>query len=124
MGYTKGNYFIGGFGIDRSFGDNYFNFSALYREIFVNDEIDERRKEITLLGSIERKFSYETKMIKLSSIYNTMSDSIFIKGTLSIMFLEGLWIGASVGIFEGKENDILSKFEDSDFFLIKCKYDF
>ena len=124
LDYAKGNYFIGGFGVDRSFGDNYLNFSVLYRKIFVDDDIDERRKEITLLGNVERKFSYETKIIKLFSIYNTMSDSIFIKGTFSIMLLEGLWIESSVGIFEGKEKDTLSKFEDSDFFLISCKYNF
>ena len=124
LDYAEGNYFIGGFGVDRSFGDNYFNFSALYRKIFVDDAIEERKKEITLLGNVERQFSYETKIIKLFSLYNTMSDSIFLKGTFSIMLLEGLWIESSVGIFEGKEKDILSKFEDSDFFLISCKYNF
>lgn len=124
LDYAKGNYFIGGFGVDRSFGGNYFNFSALYRKIFIDDALEERKREITLLGNIERQFSYETKEIKLFSIYNTMSDSIFIKGTFRSMLLEGLWIDVSVGIFEGKEKDTLSKFEESDFFLITCKYNF
>jgi len=124
LDYAKGNYFIGGFGLDRSFGDNYLNLSVLYGKIFVDDDIEEKKDEITLLGNIERKFSYETKVIKLFSIYNTMSNSIFLKGTFSIMLLESLWVDLSVGIFEGKDKDTLSKFQDSDFFFIKCKYNF
>jgi len=124
LDYTRGNSFMGGFGLDRSFGDNYLNFSVLYRKIFVDDDIEEKKDEITLLGNIERKFSYETKVIKLFSIYNTMSNSIFLKGTFSIMLLESLWVDLSVGIFEGKDKDTLSKFQDSDFFFIKCKYNF
>jgi hypothetical protein len=123
LDYTRGNSFIGGFGIDRSFGDNYLNLSALYRKIFV-DDIKERKEEITLLVNIERKFSYETRVIKLFSIYNTMSNSIFLKGTLSVNLLENLWVDLSIGIFEGKEEDTLAKLKDSDFFYIKCKYNF
>ncbi|MBW2038313.1 MAG: hypothetical protein JRI46_01755, partial [Deltaproteobacteria bacterium] len=41
--YTKGSSFTGGFGIDRSFGDNYLNFSVLYRKIFVDDVIEEKK---------------------------------------------------------------------------------
>jgi hypothetical protein len=150
LDYTRGNSFMGGFGLDRSFGDNYLNFSVLYRKIFVDDDIEEKKDEITLLGNIERKFSYETKVIKLFSIYNTMSNSIFLKGTFSIMtrviklfsiyntmsnsiflkgtlsvnLLENLWVDLSIGIFEGKEEDTLAKLKDSDFFYIKCKYNF
>jgi len=124
LDYIKGNSFTMGFGVDRSFGDNYLNFSALYRKISVDSDIEERREEITLLGNLERKFSYETKVIKLCSIFNTMSNSIFLKGTVSVNLLENLWADVSIGIFEGKENDTISKFEDSDCFYIKCKYNF
>ena len=124
LDYARGNSFIGGFGIDRSFGDNYLNLSALYRKIFVDDDIEERKEEITLLVNIERKFSYETKVIKLFSIYNIISNSIFLKGTLSVNLLENLWVDLSIGIFEGKEEDTLAKLKDSDFFYIKCKYNF
>jgi len=124
LDYIKGNSFSVGFGADRSFGDNYLNFSALYRKIFVDSDIEERKDEITLLGNLERKFSYETKVIKLLSIFNTMSNSIFLKGTLSVNLLENLWADLSIGIFEGKENDTLDKFEDSDFLYINCKYNF
>ena len=124
LDYIKGNSFTVGFGVDRSFGDNNLNFSALYKKISVDSDIEERRKEITLLGHVERKFSYETKVIKLFSIYNTMSNSIFLKGMVSINILENLWTDLSIGIFKGREKDALSRFEDSDFFYVKCKYNF
>jgi hypothetical protein len=53
-----------------------------------------------------------------------MSNSIFLKGTLSVNLLENLWVDLSIGIFEGKEEDTLAKFKDSDFFFLKCKYNF
>lgn len=120
--YTRGDSFIGGFGVDRSFGDNYLNLSALYGKIFVDDDIEERKEEITLLATIEREFSYETKVVKLFSVYNTRSNSMFLKGTLSINLVENLWVDLSIGIFDGREKDILSKLKDSDFVYIKCKY--
>ncbi|MBW2038314.1 MAG: hypothetical protein JRI46_01760 [Deltaproteobacteria bacterium] len=76
------------------------------------------------MAKLERKFSYETKAIKLFFTYNTISNSIFLKGTFSINLLENLWADLSIGIFEGKGEDTLSKFKDSDFFSIKCKYNF
>ena len=124
LDYIKGNSFTVGFGVDRSFRDYYMNFSALYQKISVDSSIDEREEEITLLADIERKFSYDTKVIKLFSIYNTMGNSMFLKGTFSVNLLENLWAELSIGIFEGKERDVLSKFEDSDFFYVKCTYNF
>ena len=124
LDYTKGNSFTLGFGVDRSFGDNYLNFSALYQKISVDSSIEEREEEITFLAELEKKFSYDTKVIKLFSIYNTMGKSIFLKGTFSVNLLENLWIELSAGIFEGREKDVLSKFEDSDFYYVKCTYNF
>ena len=124
LDYTRGDSFLGGFGVDRSFGDNYLNLSALYGRIFVDDDIEERKEEITFLATIERRFSYETKVVKLFSVYNTRSDSMFLRGTLSINLLENLWVDLSIGLFDGSEKDILSKLKDSDFVYIKCKYSF
>ena len=124
LDYIKGNSFTVGFGVDRSFGDNYLNVSALYQNISVDSSIEERKEEITFLADIERTFSYDTKVIKLFSIYNTMGRSMFLKGTFSVNLLENLWLELSIGIFEGKEKDVLSKFEDSDFYYIQCTYNF
>jgi len=120
--YAKGDSFTGGFGVDRNFGDNYLNLSALYGRIFVDDDIEERKEEITLLATMERRFSYETKAVKLFSVYNTRSNSVFLRATLSINLLENLWADLSIGLFDGSEKDTLSKFKDSDFVCIKCKY--
>ncbi|MEW6040789.1 MAG: hypothetical protein AB1633_04640, partial [Elusimicrobiota bacterium] len=124
LDYVEGDFFTGGLGVDRSFGDNYLNFCVLYKKIFTDDAIEERKDEITFIAGIERKFSYETKAMKFFSLYNTMNNSIFLNGTLSINLLENLWVDLSIGIFEGRQKDILSKLKNTDFFLIKCKYSF
>ena len=94
--------------MDRSFGDNFLNLSALFGRIFVDDDIEESKEEITFLATIETRFSYETKVVKLFSVYNTRSDSMFLRGTLSINLLENLWVDLSIGLFDGSEKDILS----------------
>jgi len=122
--YTRGDSFIGGFGTDRSFGDNHLNLSAIYGKIFVDDDIEKGKEEITLLATVERRFSYETKAVRLFCIYNTMSGSVFLKGTAGFNLFENLWADLSTGIFEGRQKDTLSKLKDSDFVYIKCRYDF
>ncbi len=122
--YAKGSSFTGGLGIDRGFGDNYLNFTVLHRKISVDDAIAEKKDEMTLLANVRRTFAYETKTIELAGLYNTAAGSMFLKGTFSINLLENLWADLSMGIFEGKGGDTLSEFRDSDFFLIKCKYNF
>jgi hypothetical protein len=124
LDYIEGDSIALGFGADRSFGDTYLNVSALYQKIFTDDDIEARRDEITLLGNLERSFSYETKMLKLFSIFNTMSHSIFLKGTCSVNLIENLWADVSIGLFDGKEKDTLGRFKDSDFFAITCTYHF
>ncbi len=124
LNYHKGNSFTGGLGLDRTLGDNYLNFNLLYKKILIEESIGERKEEITLMANIERKFSYEKKIVKLFSMYNLINDSCFLKGTFSITWWENLWADLSVGVFTGEGEDNLSKFKNNDFFEAKFKYSF
>lgn len=131
--YIKGDSFVGGIGIDRHFGDNYLNLGILYRKAFVAEEIEDRENEVTLMAKIERTFSYERWKIEFSSLYNTMSRSVFFRGIFSINLWENFSVYLSLGVFDGEEENILSGFKDedilsglkdSDFFFIKGRYNF
>jgi hypothetical protein len=122
--YTMGNSFITGFGFDRISGVNYLNLCVLYSKKFVKDKIEEEEEEIALIGNLERTFSYETKKASLLSIYNIKSGSVFLNGILSLNIVENFWVDLSVGIFNGEKNDIIGGYNDTDFFLIKCKYSY
>jgi len=122
--YVKGDSFTTGISFDRSYGDNYLNVSALYKKIFVDEDIEEEKDEITVIVNVERRFSYETKKIEFFSIYNVMSTSLYFNGMLNISIIENLWLDLSFGIFYGEGGDVLSKLIDSDLFLVKCRYNF
>jgi hypothetical protein len=122
--YVKGDSLTTGISIDRSYRDNYMNLSALYKKIFVDENIEEEKDEISLIADVERRFSYETKKIEFFSMYNVMSNSLYVNGMLSLNIVENLWLDFLIGIFYGEGEDILSKFTNNDFFLIKCKYNF
>jgi hypothetical protein len=92
--------------------------------VFTDEDIEERKQEGTLLINLERKFAYERWIAKLSSIYNTMSNSLFFKGTFSMNIAENLWADAPIGVFRGKEDDTLSKVRDSDFCSITVTHHF
>ncbi|MCK4532228.1 hypothetical protein KAU39_00450 [bacterium] len=124
LNYHKGDSFTGGLGLDRTFGDNYVNFNLLYKKILIDEVIEERKDEVTMVANIERKFSYEKKILKLFSMYNLIDDSCFLKGTFSINCRENLWTDLSAGFFTGEGEDNLSKFKNNDFFSIKFKYSF
>jgi hypothetical protein len=124
LDYAKANSLHAGFGTDRSFGQHYLSLSALYKKVFTDEDIEERKQEVTLLINLERKFAYERWIAKLFSIYNTMSNSLFFKGTLSVNMVENLWADVSIGVFQGTEDDTLGKARDSDFCSITLRHHF
>jgi hypothetical protein len=122
--YKRGNSLTAGLSFDRNRGESYLNVSALYKKIFIDEDLEEYKDEITVIVNIKRTFTYETKMIELFSIYNLMSASSYFNGMVSVSIFENHWLDFSFGLFNGGNGNVLSKLIDSDFFLVKWRYNF
>ncbi|MFH1459487.1 MAG: DUF1302 family protein [Candidatus Omnitrophota bacterium] len=122
--YAQAEYISTGIGLDRNFSDNYINLSTLYRKILIDDMLREPKDELSLIGRIQRKFSYDTKKIELSGVYNLKDESSFARGMYSVSFFENFWVDFIVGIFYGKGTGTLSSFKKSDFVSLNATYNF
>lgn len=127
--YVKGDSFSAGIGVDNTKGPSYQNYSVLYSRIFAEGPLLERKEELTVMSTLERKFASDTRVAKVFMVYNALGNSIFLRGAYRMNLEENLWATIAAGFFGRGSGgvggtDSLSLFKDADYFSMDCKYSF
>lgn len=122
--YVEANSITSGIGIDTRYGDSYFDTSLLYRKIFAEENIEEKKDEISITANVEKRIAYDTVEVDLIGIYNIFSGSIHGKARLGVSPFDNFWISLAIGVFDSESGDFIGRLRNNEFYYIKFAYSF
>ncbi|MBI1876267.1 MAG: hypothetical protein HYS05_20575 [Acidobacteria bacterium] len=137
-GVVGGHSIQSGAGVDRTSGSYRFTASVLvdYRtagpaESPRDDDgpagvgrHKDRDTDLTLVGSAERPFARETRVLRGLALYNVSEGTAFLRAVAAASVRDNLWLEASGGLFVGEGDDVVGLFRDRDFLYARVKYYF
>jgi hypothetical protein len=119
----------GGIGIDRSAGLFRVSGNVLVARRWLADSqpvapgdsaaID--RTDVSMVGSIDRTFSRETRRLRAFAVYNPGERSGFGRVIATVSLRDNVAVEASAGLFVGEGLDVLSRLSSRDFVYLRLK---
>ena len=104
-----------GIGVDRRAGD--YRVSA--NVLLTHQRID--GNDVTLIGSVDRRFARETRTVRLFAVYDPTDDTAFVRGIAAVSLRDDVWIEGSAGVFAGSSLDTLGRLTRRDFVYTRLK---
>lgn len=122
---VEGHSIQSGAGVDRKSGLYRATASVLvdYRAA-AHDENVKRHTDVSVIGSAERTFARETRLLRGLGLYNVSEGTAFVRMVGAISLRDNLWLEGSGGLFVGEGDDVVGLFRDRDFLYVKVKYYF
>jgi hypothetical protein len=121
-----GRAFDVGAGVDRSAGDYRLFASAVWHRDWTTEGAATVNHDLSLIGSIERRFSRDRYLARVFGVVNPVDNSGFIRGVLAWSVRDNVALEASGGVFFGPENgtDTFSRFRSRDFGFVRLRWFF
>ncbi len=79
---------------------------------------------VLVVGSAERAFARETRVVRAFAAYNPNADSAFVRGIAAFNVRDNVWLEASVGWLRGDGIDTLSRLSMRDFLYTRLRVHF
>jgi hypothetical protein len=124
-----GRTFEGGLGVDRSAGDYRVSGNVILSRRWLDDAgrvsptsvtaLD--RTDLTLVTSVDRSFTRETKRLQAFAVYNPGDASVFTRVIATLSVRDNVSLDISGGLFAGEGADILSRLASRDFGYLRLK---
>jgi len=112
---VDGRSFDAGIGVDRRAGDYRFFASTLVHREWASEEPAVERTDVTLVGSIERRFSRDRYLARTFAVVNPADASAFVRGLFAWSLRDNVSLDVSAGLFLGTGDDTLARFNGRDF---------
>lgn len=109
-----------GIGIDRKAGAYRVSGNVMFTSRIVT-ALGVDRRDVTLVGSVDRSFARETRSIRAFAAYNPGDRSTFARVIGSTKLRDDVLLEASAGVFAGSGTDVLARFSDRDFIYLRFK---
>lgn len=121
-----------GVGVDRKSGVYRFSASMLLDHrsaspAHAGHSDDSRRvtdTDWTVIGSADRTFARETRLLRGFGLYNVSERTAFLRAVAALSVRDNLWLEGSGGLFLGDGDDVVGLFRDRDFLYARVKYYF
>jgi len=126
FGAVDGRAFDAGVGVDRSAGDYRIFTSVVWHRDWATEGPSRVNNDLSLIGSIERKFARDRYLVRLFGVANPVDESGFIRGVAAWSVRDNVALEGSAGVFLGSESssDTLSRFRDRDFAFVRIRWYF
>jgi hypothetical protein len=117
---VKGKALEGGLGVDRRAGSYRVSGTVMLTSRIANvAELD--RRDLTLVGAIDRSFARETRSLRVFAAYNPGERAGFARAIGAFSLRDNLSLEVSGGVFAGIGLDVFARFSDREFLYIRLK---
>lgn len=115
-----------GAGIDRSAGDYHVFASIVWHRDWTTDGPASHNTDLSVIGSIERRFSRDRFLVRVFGVANPVDDSGFVRSLAAWSVRDNVAVEASGGVFFGSAagTDTLSRFRERDFVFTRLRWFF
>jgi len=126
FGSTEGAAIDAGIGVDRSAGDYRVFTSVVWHRDWTTEGPAIVNHDLSLIGSIERRFSRDRYTVRVFGVSNPVDSSGFVRGVAAWTVRDNVALEASGGAFFGEADgtDTLSRFRDRDFAFLRLRWFF
>ena len=122
----------GGVGLDRRAGDYRVAANVLWswRSVDAGDPLaaaalaadpELRRRDVTLVGSVDRSFARETRTVRVFAAYDPVDGTFFGRVIAAVNVRTNVWLEGSGGLFTGSATDTLGRLTRRDFLYTRLK---
>jgi hypothetical protein len=122
--FVKGRSRDAGFGVDRRAGDYRLFASMLVHHESSPDDPGVDRTDVTVVGSIERKFRRERWLLRVFGLANPADQSSFLRGLVAWKPRDNVTVEASAAAILGTSDDNIGRFKGRDFVFGRLRYHF
>jgi hypothetical protein len=115
-----------GVGVDRSAGDYRIFTSLVWHRDWTTEGPSIVNHDLSVIGSVERKFSRDRYLVRLFGVANPVDESGFVRGVVAWSVRDNVALEGSAGVFLGSasSSDTLSRFRDRDFAFARLRWYF
>jgi len=126
FGVVDGRAVDAGVGVDRSAGDYRVFASLVWHRDWTIEGPTRVNRDVSLIGSIERRFARDRYLVRLFGVANPVDDSGFVRGVVAWSVRDNVALEGSAGLFlgSGTASDTLSRFRDRDFAFARLRWYF
>jgi len=126
FGAVEGRAFDIGLGVDRAAGDYRVFTSVVWHRDWTTAGPSLVNHDVSLIGSIERRFSRDRYLVRVFGVANPVDESGFVRGLAAWSVRDNVSVEASGGVFIGSESgtDTLSRFRNRDFAFARLRWFF
>lgn len=126
FGPVDGRALDAGVGVDRSAGDYRVFTSVVWHRDWTTEGPALVNNDLSVIGSIERRFSRDRYMVRLFGVGNPVDESGFVRGLVAWSVRDNVALEASAGLLFGSTSstDSLSRFRDRDFVFVRMRWFF
>ncbi|MEW6322271.1 MAG: hypothetical protein AB1635_14425 [Acidobacteriota bacterium] len=111
-----GRSFQAGAGVDRRAGAY-----RLAANVVGTRDWDADRREVSLVGVVDRSFARETRALRVLGVYNPVDGSAFARASGTLTLRDGVQLELAGGVFSGAGDDALSRFASRDFVFARLR---
>jgi hypothetical protein len=80
--------------------------------------------EVLMVGWAERRFSRDTRVVRMLAAYNPPAGSVFVRGIAAFNLRDNVWVEGSAGWLRGDGLDVLSRLSMRDFIYTRLRLHF
>jgi hypothetical protein len=115
-----------GVGVDRSAGDYRIFTSVVWHRDWTTEGPRLFNNDVSIIGSIERRFSRDRYLVRVFGVGNPIDDSGFVRALAAWSVRDNVALEASGGVLFGSTSstDTLSRFRDRDFAFVRMRWFF
>ncbi len=126
FGATAGRALDAGVGVDRSAGDYRLFTSIVWHRDWTIEGPALANNDLSIIGSIERRFSRDRYVVRLFGVGNPVDESGFLRGLAAWSARDNVALEVSAGWLFGSASspDTLSRFRDRDFGFVRVRWFF
>lgn len=126
FGAVDGRAFDAGVGVDRSAGDYRVFTSVVWHRDWTTRGPALVNNDLSVIGSIERRFSRDRYMVRIFGVGNPVDESGFVRSLAAWSVRDNVALEASAGLLFGSASstDTLSRFRNRDFAFVRVRWFF